>query len=118
MSENGNNHTASSAIGGEYEVVKRFAIILRTGETINVPYALLPVIMLTEQSELVIRAYGLLIKINGRNMRALAEYATQEILVFAKESPSGKDTGEDFIFISDIKITGRTVSKELREGEI
>jgi hypothetical protein len=120
MSRN-DNHIAKAeqlyALGEENEIVRRFQLISRTGEIISVPYSLLPAFILTENCDIIIRAYGLLVVIQGRNLRALENYFNDEKVLWIRESASGTDTGDAHIFITSIQITGRSVSKELRKGE-
>lgn len=122
MGENDNvqaNHQEQLvALGHEKEVLKRFQIILRSGKALSVPYSMLPVFILTEESDLIVRAYGFLATLKGRNLKALDSYFHDERVLFVKESASGTDTGDLSIFISTIEITGRSVSEFLREDEI
>ncbi|MDN5215048.1 hypothetical protein QQ020_23405 [Fulvivirgaceae bacterium BMA12] len=101
------------AIGSEDEVIKRFKLILRSGNKYSVPYSLLPILELSGSSELSIMAYGLLITIEGRNLEPVEEYLSNEILVWLKESSSGKDDGKSQVFISNIMIEGKAVSKQV-----
>ncbi|MEM9297179.1 MAG: hypothetical protein AAGA64_02220 [Bacteroidota bacterium] len=105
------------AIAGENEIVKRFQFKLKSGEIYSLPYSLLPAYILTSEGQLVVRAYGLIATITGRNMMALEEYFNAERILWIRESATGLDTGESHIFIDNIDIEGRTISLHLREGE-
>lgn len=121
MSENDNKHIAHQeqlvAIGDDKDILRRFQIILKTGMAYSVPYSLLPIVILTEDAKLIIRAYGFIAKITGRNLKALDAYLHEERVLFIKESASGEDTGDAKIFISNIEVAGKAVSEELREDE-
>jgi hypothetical protein len=121
MSENDNKHIAHKeqlvAIGDDKQIVRRFQIILRSGKAISVPYSILPVFILTEDAHLIIRAYGFIATLKGRNLKALDAYLNDERVLFIKESASGTDTGDEHIFIANIEIAGKAVSESLREDE-
>lgn len=101
------------AVSGDDIPLKRFKLILRSGASFSVPYALLPIIILTSQKDLLIKSYGLRIHITGRNLEALEEELTDESVLWIKESLSGKDTGEAYVFISSIAIEGKAVEEPL-----
>ena len=102
----------SYAIAAEHEVIKRFKLKLRNGNIYSVPYSLLPVIILINGSELVIKTYGVHITIKGRNLDALEEYLSAENLQFVRENPSRKDDGKEDVFISDILVAGKAMKHE------
>ncbi|MFY0689079.1 MAG: hypothetical protein JXQ90_18050 [Cyclobacteriaceae bacterium] len=97
------------AIASENELVKRFKLFLRSGRTYSVPYSLLPVFILLEGKKLVIKTYGIHIAIEGRNLAVLEEYLSDELLLWVKESPGGKDDGKSHVFVSDIYIQGKAI---------
>lgn len=99
------------AIGADDEIIKRFKLQLRSGETFSIPYSLLPIYILTEGRELAIIAYELVIIITGRNLDPIEEYLSKETLLWIKESPSQKDDGQSPIYISDIAIKGKAIRK-------
>ena len=105
------------AIAGENEIVKRFQFKLKSGEIYSLPYSLLPAYILTSEGQLVVRAYGLIATITGRNMMALEEYFNAERILWIRESATGLATGASPIFIANIEKEGRAISLHLREGE-
>ena len=58
-------------------------------------------------------AYQLLIVVQGRNIEPIEEYLAEETLLWMSESPSGKDDGSLPVFISNIIIEGKAISKEV-----
>ena len=102
------------ALMSEDETVKKFQVILRSGKKYRVPYALLPITELSDKNdELCIMAYQLLIVVQGRNIEPIEEYLAEETLLWMSESPSGKDDGSLPVFISNIIIEGKAISKEV-----
>lgn len=98
------------AVGAPNGVIKRFKIFLRDGSRYSIPYSLLPVLILQGGKEITILAYELQITINGRNLHSIEDHLSNETLLWLKESASGKDEGAGDVFISDIKIEGKTVN--------
>lgn len=100
------------AIASDDEVVKRFKLILRTGRIYSVSYSLLPVFILLEGKELIIKTYGVHVIIKGRNLDPIEEYLSNEMLIWIKESMSGKDGGKTNAFVSEILIRGKAMKHE------
>ena len=100
------------AIASDDEIIKRFKLFLRSGEVYSVPYSLLPVFMLLGGKELIIKTYGVHISIKGRNLAPIEEYLSDEMLLWIKESASGKDDGKSNVFVSDILIRGKAMKHE------
>ena len=84
--------------------VKRFRIMLRTGQSYSVPYALLPLISLDNEQVLYIFCNDLKVIVHGRNLRELESHLHEERLVWMKEAPTQSDTGEGDVFISGIEV--------------
>ncbi len=106
---NGQNQTTSKqyyALGGQGKYLKRFKLKLRVGSIYSIPYALLPIIILNGNGSLDILSHGLNVNIRGRNLKELEKWLSEEIVLWIKESASGRDTGEANVFVSDIKIEG------------
>ncbi|MBI1183597.1 hypothetical protein GC194_04965 [bacterium] len=97
------------ALSAEQE--KHFDLILRSGIEYSIPYALIPVYVLTSGSILNITAYDLQITIKGRSLDIIRNLLKKETLIWIKESPSGKDTNESKIFVSQITIEGDSIQK-------
>ncbi|MEP1782124.1 hypothetical protein [Reichenbachiella sp.] len=107
------------AIASDDEIIKRFKLVLRSGEVYSVPYSLLPVFMLLGGKELIIKAYGVHVTIKGRNLNPIEEYLSNEMLLWIKESPSGKDDGKINVYVSDILIQGKAMkySEDIQNDE-
>nr|WKN34374.1 hypothetical protein K4G66_18520 [Tunicatimonas sp. TK19036] len=103
------------AVAIQNMVLKRFKLILRSGESYSLPYSLLPIYIFTDRGDLLIKSYGILITIQGRNLKPIEEALSNETLLWVKESPSGQDSGDGFVFIADIHIEGKSISKMLNE---
>ena len=86
------------------EYVRRFALRLRNGKSYSIPYAMLPIIELDGKQFLSILTHDLNIKIRGRNLYILEEALSEERVLWIRECLTGKDTGEDEIYISEITI--------------
>ncbi len=99
------------AVGSQAEHIKRFKLILRSGQKYSIPYSLLPIYALSGGNKITIIAYELLITIEGRNLDAVEESLSKETVLWMKESPSQKDDGQSEVFISNIKIEGKAVNK-------
>lgn len=84
--------------------LRYFDLILKSGKEYSIPYALLPVYVLSGENELSISAYDLDITIQGRNLKRIRNFLKKETLQYLRESPSGKDAEEDDIFISKIEV--------------
>lgn len=93
------------------QAVKRFKIILRSGETWSIPYSLLPVYRLKDGRQILIITHDLTITIDGRNLSDIEEYLSKEHITWLKESPSGKDNNTSEVFISGIQIEGGFAEK-------
>lgn len=100
------------AICADDEVLKRFKIVKRCGKIWSVPYSLLPVLILLEGKELVIKTYGVHVVIEGRNLAVIEEYLSNEMLLWVKESASGKDDGKSNVFVSDIQVRGKAMNQD------
>ena len=81
-----------------------FDLILKSGREYSIPYALLPVYVLTGESTIFITAYNYRITIQGRNLKRIRNFLKKETLKYLRESPSGKDSGEGDLFISKITV--------------
>lgn len=99
------------AIATERE--KHFDVILRSGTEYTIPYALLPLYVLSGEGAITILAYDLQITIKGRNLKRIRNFLKKETLQWIKESPSGTDIKDDDIFISDIKIEGDSLNQHV-----
>lgn len=85
----------------------------RSGRSVGVPYAVLPVTELEGNSVLKILAHDISIMIAGRNLEELRNYFHEELVTWIKESPSGTDTGEEGTFISNITIQCKYIDEPL-----
>ncbi|WP_442267618.1 hypothetical protein ACSIGC_08095 [Tenacibaculum sp. ZS6-P6] len=102
------------AVALEEEIIKKFMIILRSGRKFRVPYATLPITELSDKNDaLFIMAYQLLIIIKGRNIAPIDEALASESLLWVSESFSEKDDGISPVFISNITIEGKAISKQV-----
>lgn len=88
------------------DVVRRFRVLMRDGTIFNIPYSLLPIIILTSEGELIIKALELEIRITGRNMAKLEDSLAKENLLYIRQSPSGHDDEKSSVFVSDISVQG------------
>lgn len=84
-------------------VVRRFKLLLRSGKTVSIPYAYLPVITLTAEKQLVINTHDLTITIKGRGLHKIEEWLTEEKVLWIQESHTTTDTDEGDVFVSEIK---------------
>lgn len=82
--------------------VRRFELRLRSGRSISIPYALLPIIDLGDNKSLRIVTHDLRVEIEGRNLGVLRNELSEERVTWIRESRTGKDTGESDVFISKI----------------
>ena len=102
------------ALSSDDEIVKKFQLILRCGRKVRVPYAVLPIVEISDSKDQIsIMAYGLLITIDGKNLGKIEEFLAEESLVWLRESFSKKDDGASEMFISKITIEGKAVSKKV-----
>ena len=102
------------ALSSDDSVLRKFKIILRCGRTFRIPYAVLPIVELSDSKDRIsIMAYGLLITIEGKGLEVIEEYLAEEILLWLKESPSKKDDGTSRVFISKIILQGKAISKHV-----
>ncbi len=99
-------------IAGAGEVTQAFRVVLRCGTKHIIPYALLPVITLRPSGKLIITAYELLIIVEGRCLDKIEEYFFTNRITSLTESSSGKDHGNQDVFISHIKASGHTLNPE------
>tara|TARA_R110000796_G_scaffold96719_1_gene203202 strand:+ start:666651 stop:666998 length:348 start_codon:yes stop_codon:yes gene_type:complete len=112
---NNNGHSVSLqdyqpyAVAHSDEVVKRFHIHMRSGERYSVPYSLLPIFILKNNQELIIKAYEVQITVSGRGLSAIEEALSKEVLTYIKIHPSGKDDGESSVFIENITLEGENL---------
>mgnify|MGYP003655369799 CR=1 FL=1 len=87
---NNNGHSVSLqdyqpyAVAHSDEVVKRFHIHMRSGERYSVPYSLLPIFILKNNQELIIKAYEVQITVSGRGLSAIEEALSKEVLTYIK----------------------------------
>ena len=102
------------AIGSADEVIKRFELIQGTGKRYSISYSMLPISILADSSTLYIKAYELLITIEGRNLDPIHENITQELLIWVKASHSCKDDGLSSTFVKDILVEGDAVNEYLK----
>ena len=78
-------------------------MLLRSGKTVSIPYAYLPVITLTAEKQLVINTHDLTITIKGRGLHKIEEWLTEEKVLWIQESHTTTDTDEGDVFVSEIK---------------
>lgn len=109
------NRSQSYAIAAEGEVLTRYRLILRSGKVYNLPYSLLPVLILEDNQQLIIKSYGIHITLKGRNLKVIEEYLTSETLLWVRESLSGTDDEEAHVFIKTIQVEGEDI-KSNSEG--
>ena len=76
----------------------------RQGMVYSISYSLLPVFILSENKELVIKTHDIQATIHGRNLAVLEDYLSEEQCIWIKESPSGKDDGSANVFIERMDI--------------
>jgi len=88
------------------KVLKRFQVIQRNGQMISIPYSLLPIFILQENSRLLIKSHDFEITLTGRSLDRLYESFCEELVLYVRESPSGTDDGKSSVFISKIEIEG------------
>lgn len=84
--------------------IKRFALKLRTGKSYSIPYAMLPIIELEGKQVLKILTHDLRVLIQGRNLHKLEEALSEERVLWIRECLTGKDTGEDEVYVSQITV--------------
>jgi len=99
------------AVAAEGEFLKRFKLILRSGERYSLPYSILPIVILTEEQDLQIKSHGIYITLKGRNLAAIEEYLFSESLLWVKEANTKLDSGEAYVFVSEILLAGKAISK-------
>lgn len=86
--------------------VKRFKLLFASGKSVSIPYAYLPVIILTEEKQLQICTHDVQIRIMGRNLGKIQDWLNEEKILWLKESNTDIDPGDSDVFISSIKIEG------------
>ena len=102
------------ALSADEMPLKKFLLILRSGRRFRVPYAVLPIVELSDSKDQIsIMAYGLLITVDGRNLEPIEKYLAEETLVWLCESFSKKDDGTSEMFISKITIEGKAISRDV-----
>ena len=112
---NNNGHSVSLqdyqpyAVAHSDEAVKRFHIHMRSGERYSIPYSLLPIFILKDNQELIIKAYEVQITIFGRGLSAIEDALSKEVLTYIKTHPCGKDDGESSVFIEKITLEGENL---------
>lgn len=94
------------AVGREDELIRCFKLIKRSGDIYAIPYALLPVLILSDNTTLTIRTHGIQIVVTGRNLSVIEEHLSNDMLLWITESPSGIDDEESPVFIKDIETGG------------
>lgn len=77
--------------------------MFKDGRVISLPYAHLPVFNYAPDGTLSIQTSEMTIVINGRALNRLADYFSEEKVLWVKESPSGIDDEEIEIFIKTIE---------------
>lgn len=88
---------------------RRFKLLKRTKAVVSIPYSLLPIIILDDEQNLIIKAYELRIFIEGRNLSPLEKALSEEVVLWISESNSQKDSGESQVFIRNISIQGDAI---------
>lgn len=86
--------------------VRRFRLLFTGGSTISIPYAHLPVILYSPERGLRIRTGEMEVTVKGRGLDVLAGHLNEEKVLWIKESPSGTDTDEHAVFVSEISVEG------------
>ena len=86
--------------------VRRFKLYFRDGRVLSVPYAYLPLIVYDPGRDLDIKTGDLDIKIKGRGLHKLADWLSDEKVLWIRESASGIDDEDTEEFISQIDIEG------------
>ncbi|WP_139177380.1 hypothetical protein [Roseivirga pacifica] len=97
------------AVAHSNELVKRFYIHMRSGERYSIPYSLLPIFILKDNQELIIKAYEVQITISGRGLSAIEDALSKEVLTYIKTHPCGKDDGDSSVFIENITLEGENL---------
>lgn len=104
--ESNSTPTQCYAIAQQGQIIKRFELIQASGKRYSFSYSLLPVYIQEDSSLLYVKAYELLVEISGYNLDPIHTYLNCEQLLWAKESPSGKQEGTTDPFIKQINIKG------------
>ena len=86
--------------------VRRFKLLFRDGRVISVPYAYLPVIIYNPSQNLKIKTGEMEIIMEGRSLDKLADWLSEEKVLWIKEAPSGTDDETSEVFISYIRVEG------------
>jgi hypothetical protein len=86
--------------------IRRFKLLFRDGRVISIPYAYLPVIIFDPARNLLIKTTDVEITIKGRTLNTLADWLSEEKVIWIKESESGVDDQGSEVFVSDIQIDG------------
>ncbi|MBO6516060.1 MAG: hypothetical protein JJ975_05880 [Bacteroidia bacterium] len=87
--------------------VKRFHLIKKNGIPLCVPYALLPLVTMDAQSNLLIVSHDLKITIKGRNMKKLYDAFGGEAVMWIKESDTEMDDESEDVFVQTIIIASK-----------
>jgi|GEM_PF-4298597 len=109
----GANSVGSSEASSKYfgvernnKVLKRFKLLLRSGQQVSIPYAFIPIIILDEKGHIKIKTNEWTVIIAGRGLKSLEEHLSNDQVRWIKESASGIDGNEDRSFVSSISIDG------------
>lgn len=87
--------------------VRRFKLIMRTGQMVSVPYALLPIVILEADKSLRIKAHDLEITVKGRNLQKVEEWLNEEKILWLREAGTDFDDKEEYdVFIQSIGVEG------------
>jgi len=92
---------------GKY--VRRYKLIFRSGDTLSIPYATLPLIKCEDNRRIIILATDLTVTITGRGLGKLESYLSDERIQWIKESGSGLDDQDEDVFIAAIRIEGENL---------
>jgi hypothetical protein len=84
--------------------IKRFHLMKTNGQSLSIPYAMLPIISLNVEAHLLIMAHDIKIIIKGRNMQKLYEVFCGEIVMWVKESETTLDDESEDIYVDSIEI--------------
>lgn len=103
------NTTTKKLFGVETgnRLVRRFKLFFRSGQSISVPYALLPLIILEADKSLRLKAHGVEVLVKGRNLYRIEEWLNEEKLIWIKEAQTDMDDNEKYeVFIQSIEAGG------------
>ena len=86
------------------EFPKRLKLIYRGGSSLSIPYALLPLIKLENDTRLKLVYGSMKVTITGRGLILAEDYLFEERITWLKEHPSLIDDPEQDVFISEISM--------------